>query len=117
MFILEAGYRFTFTDYLDDVSSARYVDYSLVNGPVAVELSDRRVGDDMPVDNLATPENERLLKGRRGNPEKNDHYLMLNIKLQYYLPYQVFSKVGHGPTNSTVIREKLTTADDKSSSS
>ncbi len=86
--ILEAGYRLTFTDYLDDVSTARYVDFSLVNGPAAIELSDRRRGDDRPSDA------ERTTVGRRGNPEKNDHYLMFNVKLQYYLPYQVFNKVG-----------------------
>jgi hypothetical protein len=86
--IVEAGYRFTFTDYLDDVSSARYVDFALVNGPVAEELSDRRVGENRPTDD------QRTSVGRRGNPEKNDHYLMLNAKIQYYLPYQVFNKVG-----------------------
>jgi hypothetical protein len=86
--IVEAGYRMTFTDYLDDVSTARYVDFSLVNGPVAVELSDRRVGDSRPTDD------KRTTVGRRGNPEQNDHYMMLNLKVQYYLPYQVFNKVG-----------------------
>jgi hypothetical protein len=92
--IVEAGYRLTFTDYLDDVSSQRYVDFSLVNGPVAEELSDRRVGDDRPVDNPATEVDERLTTGKRGNPEANDHYMMINLKIQYYLPYQVFNKVG-----------------------
>lgn len=86
--ILEAGYRITFTDYLDDVSSTRYVDFSLVNGPIAQELSDRRQGEDRP------PDSERTTTGRRGNPDKNDHYLMMNAKVQYYLPYQVFNKVG-----------------------
>lgn len=87
-FILEAGYRFTFTDYLDDVSSSRYADFSLVNGPIAEELSDRRKGENRP------PDNKRTTAGRRGNPEKNDHYLMLNAKVQYYLPYQVFNNNG-----------------------
>jgi hypothetical protein len=86
--ILEAGYRFTFTDYLDDVSSMRYVDFSQLDGPVAQELSDRRVGDDRPADA------DRTTVGRRGNPKTNDHYLMLNAKVQYYLPYQVFNKSG-----------------------
>lgn len=92
--LVEAGYRFTFTDYLDDVSSTRYVEYSLVNGPIAEELSDRRQGEDEIIDDPNTPLNERTNIGKRGNPSKNDHYMMLNVKVQYYLPYQVFNKMG-----------------------
>jgi hypothetical protein len=85
--LVEAGYRLTFTDYLDDVSSVRYVDYSKLSSPKAIELSDRR-GENMPPGDL------RTTLGRRGNPEKNDHYMMINVKAQYYLPYQVFNKSG-----------------------
>jgi hypothetical protein len=86
--ILEAGYRLTFTDYLDDVSSTRYADFSLISDPKGQELSDRRVGKNRPADDV------RTTVGKRGNPEKNDHYMMMNIKVQYYLPYQVFNKSG-----------------------
>jgi hypothetical protein len=86
--ILEGGYRLTFTDYLDDVSSTRYVDFSLISDPKGQELSDRRVGANRPADD------KRTTVGKRGNPEKNDHYMMMNIKVQYYLPYQVFNKSG-----------------------
>jgi hypothetical protein len=76
---IEAGYRFTFTDYLDDASSTRYV---AVTNPKAVEFADRR-----------TPENKPSRPyevGKRGNPDKNDGYFLMNITVQYYLPELVF---------------------------
>lgn len=75
---LEAGYRLSFTDYLDDVSSERYYDhpdagYTLTD-PLAIELNRRAVGPALI----------------RGNPENNDGYLLMNLKVQYYLPYEAF---------------------------
>jgi hypothetical protein len=84
--IIEGGYRKTFTDYIDDVSTSRYVDYSLLTSDLAKELSDRRVGEDMPA------ADKRTTAGRRGNPDKDDNYMLLNVKVQYYLPYQVFGQ-------------------------
>jgi len=85
--VLECGYRKTFTDYLDDVSSARYVKLDdLKNQSAAArELSDRRVGKNAPLN-----DDQRATKGRRGNPGKDDSYFLVNVKVQYYLPYQVF---------------------------
>lgn len=75
---IEIGFRLTFTDYLDDVSTD-YVPYSLMleqRGEVAAGLSDRRweyLGQE-PMD----------LGGQRGNPDKNDGYVFTVLSLSYH---------------------------------
>jgi hypothetical protein len=67
----EFGYRFLFTDYLDDVSKS-YVNLDVLNqakGPEAVELSYRK----------SVPFVEEGLP--RGNPKRNDSYFFTGIKL------------------------------------
>lgn len=86
--ILEAGYRFTFTDYLDDVSSTRYVDPTLLQSDLSREMADRRRERDP--DYPIAPG-----LGKRGNPENNDSYLLLNIKVQYYLPKNIDANYRH----------------------
>jgi hypothetical protein len=81
--LVEAGYRYTFTDYLDDASSKRYVDASLLKSDLARTLADRRVGENKP--------SKPTEIGRRGNPDRNDGYLITNVTLQYYLPVLVFA--------------------------
>lgn len=79
---LEGGLRMLFTDYLDDVSIRRYPDPATLGSPLAVALSDRRRerDPDYPVGPNV---------GVRGNPERNDSYFLLNVKVQYYLPTQL----------------------------
>jgi hypothetical protein len=72
---LEGGYRFTFTDYLDDVSTV-HQDKSTWTDPVRIALSDRRP-------ELGLPPNE--IGSKRGDPSTNDGYFLLNIKVEYYL--------------------------------
>lgn len=85
--VVEGGYRKTFTDYLDDVSSTRYIKLDdLKNQSAAArELSDRRVGKNAPLN-----DDQRPTKGRRGNPGKDDSYFIVSVKVQYYLPHSVF---------------------------
>ena len=84
--LIEGGYRFTFTDYLDDASSTRYVDVALLNNKsdLARALSDRRVEID-------TQPGRPTEVGKRGNPDENDGYFIANITLQYYLPKMMFT--------------------------
>ena len=82
--LVEAGYRFTFTDYLDDASKHRYVDGTLLKNDLARALSDRRVEID-------TQPSRPTEVGRRGNPDENDGYFITNITLQYYLPKMMFT--------------------------
>jgi len=73
---IEGGYRMTFTDYIDDVST-EYVANSSFADPVAASLADRR-----PEIGLPLQEPGRI----RGNPDNNDGYFILNVKLEYFVP-------------------------------
>jgi hypothetical protein len=79
--IIEGGYRTTFTDYMDDISKKRYPNPADLSSPEAVIFSDRR----KEIDADPPP----YTKGVRGNPDQNDGYFLLNIKYQYYLPYEI----------------------------
>lgn len=76
--LIEGGYRFTFTDYMDDVSARRYPDPATLKSDLSRALSDRR-GE------IADP----TTTGTRGNPKTNDGYFLLNVSLQYYIPFEV----------------------------
>lgn len=76
---IEGGYRITFTDYLDDVSTV-HKDVNLFTDPIAASLSDRRPEISLP---LAAP------GYIRGNPDTNDGYFLLNVKAEYYLPWDL----------------------------
>ncbi|MCI4669262.1 MAG: DUF6089 family protein [Bacteroidia bacterium] len=71
----EIGYRFTMTDYLDDVST-NYPDFNELlesSGPVAMALS------------TGNKEVYFLPGDKRGNPEKNDGYMFMTMTFNYYL--------------------------------
>lgn len=74
--VIEGGYRKTFTDYLDDVSTV-HPDKSTWTDPVRIALSDRRpeIG-----------EGASQVGSIRGNPDTKDGYMLLNAKVEYYLP-------------------------------
>lgn len=81
--VVEGGYRLAFTDYLDDASSTRYPDPTILQSDLSRALSDRRgeIGK--------KPKN--YLAGKRGNPSNNDGYFLFNAKVQYYLPLELFN--------------------------
>jgi hypothetical protein len=81
--LIEAGYRITFTDYLDDVSVRRYPDPATLKSALSREMSDRR-------DEIGTRPDRPQEVGVRGNPKENDGYFITNITLQYYLPKMIF---------------------------
>ncbi len=75
---LEMSYRFSFTDYLDDASMT-YRDPLLITDPIAAALADRR-----PEVGL-----EKAPAGsQRGNPDSNDGYMFMGVKVFYQLPGQ-----------------------------
>ncbi|MCE7996540.1 MAG: hypothetical protein HEP71_31500 [Roseivirga sp.] len=76
--ISEFGYRFTTTDYLDDVSTV-YTDLSPGDG-IRYRLADRT-----PEMGIA-PKKAGMI---RGNPKVNDGYAIFSFKLQYNLA-QIF---------------------------
>lgn len=74
---IEAGFRKTFTDYLDDVSTT-YPGSASFNGDAqAIYFSDRRVD----------PGVNGTVGGIRGNPDNLDSYMLLNAKVEYYLAW------------------------------
>ena len=79
---IEAGYRTTFTDYLDDVS-AEYINTENITDPVRVALIDRGPELGFPPAEPGTP---------RGNTDAKDGYAIFNIKAEYYLPADLIFK-------------------------
>ena len=76
---LEAGWRKSFTDYIDDVSTV-HIDNASFTNPVARQLADRRPELGRAVVPAGT---------RRGNSDRSDGYMLLSAKIEYYLPYQL----------------------------
>jgi hypothetical protein len=82
----EITYRFTFTDYLDDVSG----NYPASYPDITTELLSNRK-DEIPVVNQAAY--DLLTNGNpRGDSSNKDAYLFLNFKVEFYLPPGLFSK-------------------------
>ncbi len=99
---IEMGARYTFTDYLDDVSNS-YVDLGALNSPLAKAMSYR-------TSELGSPTNPNQYTGRdgvpytvqngygqeltgniRGNKNANDLYMVTTVRLTRIIPYS-FSK-------------------------
>ncbi|NJM94825.1 MAG: hypothetical protein HC842_09315 [Cytophagales bacterium] len=100
--LFDGGYRFPFSDYLDDVSSV-YPDLSnpaqtFEGSPdpaISAQLSFRQneVGNGSKDPAAAT--------GRvRGNPDSPDGYFIFNAKIEYYIP-----SLGGGAKRNTKVRE------------
>lgn len=76
---LEVGWRKTFTDYIDDVSTV-YKDNASFTDPIARQLADRRPEIGLPL----------IEAGRkRGEPSNDDAYMLFTVKAEYFLPYQI----------------------------
>lgn len=77
---LEIGWRKTFSDYIDDVSTT-YIDNNSFSDPIAKALADRGPEIGEPV----RPEGSK-----RGDPSNKDAYMLLSIKVEYYLNNSLF---------------------------
>ena len=73
---LEVGWRKTFTDYLDDVSTD-YIDNATIPSSIGKRLADRSPEKNLPPFPAGA---------ERGNPSRKDAYMLLSGKLEYYLP-------------------------------
>ncbi|MAX79281.1 MAG: hypothetical protein CL843_03790 [Crocinitomicaceae bacterium] len=80
---IEYGLRYTFTDYLDDVSGNYYSNSELLlqeKGALALSLSDKRVSEN------GNPSPTRYNgKGARGNSDRMDAYMFSVITVNYRL--------------------------------
>ena len=109
---LETGIRWTFTDYLDDVSK-NYVDPGVLGSDLARYLHDRSLEPTAAIsgDSMSTPVFDEFVAGRigtivgrdgqtytvlngygqefpdnwRGNDNDNDHYFVTSLKLSFIL--------------------------------
>lgn len=88
-FALEGGYRKTFTDYLDDVSTF-HLGPAAFTDPIAAALSDRRPELGLTAVPAGT---------QRGSSTGDDGYFLFNLKVEYYLPWDVGGN-GSGRTYS-----------------
>jgi hypothetical protein len=81
---IDFTYRFTFTDYLDDVST-RYPDAADLPSPESFAFSNRSE-EVFARGNADLPDQSNYTAGsRRGNPETNDGYFMVQFKVSYLL--------------------------------
>ena len=82
---LEASYRFTFTDYIDDVSTVYYNnDYLADNvSPIAAQMADPHLGatyyNSDGNGTLMGPFTHTEAGYQRGNPENNDGYMFITL--------------------------------------
>jgi hypothetical protein len=69
---IEGAWRLTFTDYIDDVSTVHQDKTGW--DPIRAQLSDRSEGMIFEPGHV------------RGDPEDNDGYYLLQLKIEYYIP-------------------------------
>ncbi len=100
----EFGWRKTFTDYLDDVSTNYVPDYNQLleaNGELAAELSSRTWEYQNILcdcnDNLPESSYEDNTRGIRGDPEDLDWYMLGGITITYR--FSDLSIFGGGPSD------------------
>lgn len=85
-FNMELGYRYAFTDYLDDVSTV----FIENDGSLAGRLSNRK-------DEVRSRDNEFFIVNQehydaqiagapRGNPDRRDSYLFVSFRLEVFIP-------------------------------
>jgi hypothetical protein len=71
------GYRYSFTDYLDDVSTT-YVGDAQFSNQIAKDLQYR--GDEVPFGRYYGE------GSKRGNPDSNDGYMIASLRVEYKIP-------------------------------
>jgi hypothetical protein len=84
--VVEGGYRKTFTDYLDDVSGK----YIAPTGDAVRDyfINPNNSAYNIDASSLPSDQQNSYNAGHiRGNASKKDSYFLLNVKIEYYLPY------------------------------
>lgn len=79
----EISNRITFTDYLDDVSGRNYP---------SADLFDFSQSEEVTAFALSNP-NSFESNGIRGNPDSDDHYLIFNLKADFYIQGDFFNRL------------------------
>lgn len=74
-FGFEAQYSFSFSDYIDDISTT-YADPAILPNDLSVELANRR--EELDDDDLPDP-NNYTAGNKRGNPDNTDDYMFIRF--------------------------------------
>lgn len=93
----EAGYRFAFTDYLDDVSGS-------FGGPYDDKLSEAVSNRKFEVGILNQGYYDLMQQGaQRGDNNRRDSYYFLSVKIEAYLPADLFKSKGNKYSKEKII--------------
>lgn len=93
-FGLEMIHRITFTDYMDDVSGVYYDNEILLDnfGPLSSHFADPSLGFRVNEDGNQVPLNSTFTGAQRGNPERNDAYMMAHLTATYTFNQKRFKR-------------------------
>ncbi len=108
---LEAAYRLSFSDYIDDVSTT-FTDNSELRArdPIAAALADRSL--EAGIRPWNSDDGQHWREGhKRGNPDRNDGYFTMDIKVEYTInpiikPKRGMIRIG-GPKFGTAKRKNF----------
>jgi hypothetical protein len=76
-FMVEGGYRYTTTDYIDDVSKAKYADASSFDNSISAAMSNKSTNFPYHGPTSQTPQDYR------GNPKNKDGYFIFSAGIVY----------------------------------
>lgn len=89
-FGIDIGWRWTFTDYIDDISSFYPSEEQLGNDPLRIALSNRTTPEHLegivPPEGQTVPNIENYQAGSiRGNPDNNDSYFVTTFSVSFFI--------------------------------
>ncbi|HXC04941.1 MAG TPA: DUF6089 family protein [Bacteroidia bacterium] len=88
---LEYGARYTFTDYIDDVSGKYYNNAAILHarGPIAAYFADPSIHSYPPDPNGTIPAglHQTAAGNQRGDPKHTDAYMFMTVNVNYKIPY------------------------------
>lgn len=104
----ELGWRKTFTDYLDDVSTT-YAPESELDSEIAIALANR---NNELVDNTSVANGNNYTAGnKRGDDKHDDSYLMAHVGMSYVMRgtyhHKLQTRGGHGGSVKRTLRTKF----------
>jgi hypothetical protein len=88
---MEIGFRYTFSDYIDDVSGKYYDNNAIkaAHGQMAADLADPSLHSMPPDQNGVIAGGWQAAPGsERGNPKYKDAYMFVDFTISYKMPYK-----------------------------
>lgn len=85
-FNMELGYRYAFTDRLDDVSTSFIENDGSIAGRLSIRKDEVRTRDNEFFIVNQEHYDEQIAGAPRGNPDRRDSYLYISFRLEVFLP-------------------------------